>query len=802
VASALAVAVAAWLAPASIDVVGWSAAGADRIAVFAPLYKLWIALAAASAVAVFLGIRRVPARLVSPALALWLWTVPYLPWLGARFPVLLLLAGPLKWFIAGAAGVAIASRLGLRAPEIVQSRKTRGVVFLLSFALYVTCGLRSFDRIGISGDEPHYLVVTHSVLVDRDLQIENNYVGGDYHAFYDGTLRPDYLRRGVNEQIYSIHAPGLSALVLPGYAVGGARGAIVTVAFLAALASVAIFDVAFLVGGASAARFTWAVVCLSVPVIPHAWSLYPEAAAFAIVAWAVRWAVEREPMEREAVAERSRWFARGVCIALLPWLHTKFVVLLAALTLWLLIELRGRIAASVAFLVPIAASLIAWLSFFHVIYGRFDPQAPYGSSARDVVRLANLPRGLLGMLIDQKFGLLTYAPVYIVAAGGAWIAIRQRQWRPPAIAALATLALFVGSSARFYMWWGGASAPARFLVPILPLAAPGVALAFATARGWTRAAVNLLGAFSVAIGLVAIGGSDPHLLFSDAHGTSRLVRTFEGSVPLDSMLPTFTEEKFPARAIAPTDAERRSALRGRLAVLTAFDPARRRAFDYVTQSKLSPQDWIDRGRVDADISELSDPVSLPSGVYQVQTWRAGASGPRAATLELPLAMRKPLPDLIEAGDTGRVTRIELEARSIVPAGDRPNVQVETVEPIAGYPHAAIAYTDAQAYPEGGVFWTRGRSRSTIVVVPAGAREMIFTLHVGPGGADVTLDAAGQRHQQTMKADETRALTIPIPPGTRYAPVTVGASRAFRPSEHDPRSTDTRSLGCQVRVELR
>src|SRR5262249_6603626 len=156
---------------------------------------------------------------------------------------------------------------------------------------------------------------------------------------------------------------------------------------------------------------------------------------------------------------------------------------------------------------------------------------------------------------------------------------------------------FVGSSARFYMWWGGASAPARFLVPAIPLAAPLVALAFAAARGRTRVAVNLLGAFGVLVGIAAIGGSDPHLLVREPHGTSRLVRTFEGSVPLDSMLPTFTEETYPARAIAPADAERRSALRGRLAVLAAFDPRRRRAFDYMTQSKLSPQDWIDRGRV-------------------------------------------------------------------------------------------------------------------------------------------------------------------------------------------------------------
>ena len=48
---------------------------------------------------------------------------------------------------------------------------------------------------------------------------------------------------------------------------------------------------------------------------------------------------------------------------------------------------------------------------------------------------------------------------------------------------LALAVAFVLSSARLYMWWGGSSAPARFLVPIAPLLAPALALAMAKARG-------------------------------------------------------------------------------------------------------------------------------------------------------------------------------------------------------------------------------------------------------------------------------------------------------------------------------
>src|SRR5947199_249206 len=64
------------------------------------------------------------------------------------------------------------------------------------------------------GDEPHYLIITQSLLLDHDLQIENNHRRGDYRAYFrGGDMKPDYLNRGANGQIYSIHAPGLPVLI-------------------------------------------------------------------------------------------------------------------------------------------------------------------------------------------------------------------------------------------------------------------------------------------------------------------------------------------------------------------------------------------------------------------------------------------------------------------------------------------------------------------------------------------------------------------------------------------------------------
>ena len=52
------------------------------------------------------------------------------------------------------------------------------------------------------------------------------------------------MRRGQNGEIYSIHAPGLPAVLLPAYAIAGYAGALVIMWLMAALMALAVFDLA------------------------------------------------------------------------------------------------------------------------------------------------------------------------------------------------------------------------------------------------------------------------------------------------------------------------------------------------------------------------------------------------------------------------------------------------------------------------------------------------------------------------------------------------------------------------------
>ena len=135
-----------------------------------------------------------------------------------------------------------------------------------------------------------------------------------------------------------------------------------------------------------------------------------------------------------------------------------------------------------------------------------------------------------------------YSPIYALAIAGSWMMLRRTDLRLFGTALLATVALFVAASTRMYMWWGGSSAPARFLVPILPLVAPMIAVAFQGLRSTTaRMVATLLLTVSLATAAAGVLAPRRFMLFSDPHGLSNLVVAAQGPAPLAYLLPTFTE---------------------------------------------------------------------------------------------------------------------------------------------------------------------------------------------------------------------------------------------------------------------
>jgi hypothetical protein len=469
------------------------------------------------AVAVMAVAAALVARLGWPAGAAGLGFLPVpLLLLFAPLPGIRALSGPplLALALAGAAAAFVAASW----------RPPRRAFLPVVFAVYAIVAARTQLQVGPQGDEPHYVMVADSLIRDRDVSLQDDYAAGRYHEFFGGTLEPHYRVRGKHGEIYSLHAVGLSLLILPAYAVGGYPAVAFFMALLAALLAREIRELVRSWSGSDGlAEGTGWLVALSPPLIHYAGLVFTEVPAALAVAVALRRG--RQPGSLSTPAG----LAWALALAALPWLNVRYAaVTLALLALTLAARPPRRVALVLSASVVLSAVALAWWHFH--LYGFFDPRRVYGR--RPELSLAVLPEGFQGLLLDQEFGLLAYAPLFALAVPGLFALWRSSFKLGVVVAVLLAIVMITAGS--WPMWRGGFNPPARFLAPVLPVLALCVAAAL---RGGLGAGAALLVGWSLWTGLA--GGWDPRLVHRDRDGTAPLFRERSGAEEWTRLLPGY-----------------------------------------------------------------------------------------------------------------------------------------------------------------------------------------------------------------------------------------------------------------------
>jgi hypothetical protein len=445
---------------------------------------------------------------LAPVVAVVVVLAPHVSWLRA-------FSGP-PLFALAAAGLLLVIPTGVL-PRL------RRAFFPCVLLLYVAVASRVQSDVGPQGDEPHYLMVADSLLHDRDVAVERDFAEGRYRPFHPEPLVPHYRVRGRDGVIYSMHAVGLSVLVLPAYAVAGYAGASFFMALLAAFLAREFRELAasVLEDREVADAAAW-MVALSPPLIHYAGLVFTEVPAACVAAVVLR--------RHKVVGVGLRpALAAGLAVAVLPWLNVRYL-LLSAILLTVCLAARPPWRNVLALVVPGALSAAAIASYFFALYGFFDPRLVYGRRPEFSVRL--LPEGLPGLLLDQEFGLLVYAPTLVLAVPGV-IALYRRSPRL-AVVAMAMAASVILVAGAWPMWRGGFNPPGRFLVPLLPI----LALCCAATVGRVRsAALALLLGFGLWTGLT--GAAQPRWVHRDRDGTAPLFRVQSGAEEWTRLLPGY-----------------------------------------------------------------------------------------------------------------------------------------------------------------------------------------------------------------------------------------------------------------------
>lgn len=461
---------------------------------------------------------RAPRRVRRPVLALLLAALPAVPVLTGLFVPLLAFQGPVLVLLASAVAAVVAVRL-LALARAEPALLSPALLFVTGFAFFAFLSTRMPGPAGPQGDEPQYLVLAHSLLSDGDVDLADEFAQRDYAAFFAGPLAPHTSPFSPPGRAYSIHTPGLAALVLPAYAVGGYAGVRLFLCALAALAAVLVHRAVRLsLRDETLAVAAWAVLVFTPPLPFYAMRVYPETAA--VLAAAVFLATSVGGGLRAAAA------AAAVAAAL-PWMHPK-LLLLSVLGLALTLARPTRWAVRAACAAALAVSVALLLAHFHAQFGHASLRGGF-----PIVRLSPwpLPRGLAAVLFDRQFGLLAVSPVFALALPGAVALLRPRAG--VAVPAVAIAALFLGLAGAFEYWWGGACPPARYVLP----AVPALALLLAPAlRARPTLSAALLG---LGLGVVGLAAEAPRILHNRADGESLLLRFLAPTFDLNGLLPSF-----------------------------------------------------------------------------------------------------------------------------------------------------------------------------------------------------------------------------------------------------------------------
>jgi hypothetical protein len=383
-------------------------------------------------------------------------------------------------------------------------RATRVVAAAAVLAVFGLClFFRSHIPEPYSGDEPHYLLVSESLVDDGDVDIKNDYLERRYRPFYAGHLDPHVntsLFTAASPHWYSMHGVGLPVVLVPAYAADGAHGATVEM--------VAIAAVVLLLTFLWARRFTGETLFAAVATAALGFSpgflglegrVFPDLPAAALLLAGL--------LLLEHPARGSRHLLLlGVLVGVSPWFHFKNALPFGTIAVIAFVQVargsagRERIEQLVSLAAPLLVSLIGYELSILDWYGSWSPTRMVIPGNR--LFALSEARGLAAVSFDASRGLFTNNPALLLVFAGAPVWLRL--FRGPALRLVLVLGPTIFLEATFSDWSGAYAPASRYALDFVPAAIPAIALLLREAPAAGRTIASAVLGFQWALALAFV----------------------------------------------------------------------------------------------------------------------------------------------------------------------------------------------------------------------------------------------------------------------------------------------------------
>ncbi len=386
---------------------------------------------------------------------------------------------------------------------------------LLPFLSYLALLPWSTEHRPPNGDEPWYLLITHSLVHDLDAELSNNYRDGDWRGFLDRRMEPQPGDpEGKHGERYSRHNALLPLMLAPAYAVGGKLGALAVMALLTAAVAWLTLRLAarYVPDRPGEALIAYGLLALGPPLLLYSYQIWVEVPA-ALLALVALDAINRLPGASGESAspwrtERARlWWVIALAVALLPLLKIRFMLLaapLVALAWWHAGRPWRPLLALGGALGVLAGGI---LLHNRLIFGNPLKIHSWQEVELHHYTLRQYLLGGSGLFYDAAFGLFACAPIWMVLLPAIPTLFARHR------GLLLDLGVFVGPYLAIVVprseWYGGWSPPFRYALVSLPLLAIALVPALAERRRFgartLAAGLGLLTLVLTALWVVAPG---------------------------------------------------------------------------------------------------------------------------------------------------------------------------------------------------------------------------------------------------------------------------------------------------------